>query len=230
MKKGELKKQEILRTAEARFCRDGYEKTSIQDILDDLHTSKGSFYHHFVSKEALLEEICRNRAAEYSEQVFQRITEDLNPSDRLNLLIDGMIPFNGEKISFLLMLIPVFSGPEGIMIRNCYANELERLYGGKIADTLQKGTEESVYACSDPEFSAKMLSMLVNRFWLEICDQVLENEALGRNTDAGDLMSLTDNYRRVMERLISAPYGSLDLISLSEVQALTEQIHLHWKK
>ena len=230
MKKGELKKQEILRTAEARFCRDGYEKTSIQDILDDLHTSKGSFYHHFVSKEALLEEICRNRAAEYSEQVFQRITEDMNPSDRLNLLIDGMIPFNGEKISFLLMLIPVFSGPEGIMIRNCYANELERLYGGKIADTLQKGTEESVYACSDPEFSAKMMSMLVNRFWLEICDQVLENEALGRNTDAGDLMSLTDNYRRVMERLISAPYGSLDLISLSEVQALTEQIHLHWKK
>ncbi len=230
MKKGELKKQEILRTAEARFCRDGYEKTSIQDILDDLHTSKGSFYHHFVSKEALLEEICRNRAAEYSEQVFQRITEDLNPSERLNLLIDGMIPFNGEKISFLLMLIPVFSGPEGIMIRNCYANELERLYGGKIADTLQKGTEESVYACSDPEFSAKMLSMLVNRFWLEICDQVLENEALGRNTDAGDLMSLTDNYRRVMERLISAPYGSLDLISLPEVQALTEQIHLHWKK
>lgn len=230
MKKGELKKQEILRTAEARFCRDGYEKTSIQDILDDLHTSKGSFYHHFVSKEALLEEICRNRAAEYSEQVFQRITEDMNPSDRLNLLIDGMIPFNGEKISFLLMLIPVFSGPEGIMIRNCYANELERLYGGKIADTLQKGTEESVYACSDPEFSAKMLSMLVNRFWLEICDQVLENEALGRNTDAGDLMSLTDNYRRAMERLISAPYGLLDLISLSEVQALTEQIHLHWKK
>lgn len=230
MKKGELKKQEILRTAEARFCRDGYEKTSIQDILDDLHTSKGSFYHHFVSKEALLEEICRNRAAEYSEQVFQRITEDMNPSYRLNLLIDGMIPFNGEKISFLLMLIPVFSGPEGIMIRNCYANELERLYGGKIADTLQKGTEESVYACSDPEFSAKMLSVLVNRFWLEICDQVLENEALGRNTDAGDLMSLTDNYRRVMERLISAPYGSLDLISLPEVQALTEQIHLHWKK
>lgn len=230
MKKGELKKQEILRTAEARFCRDGYEKTSIQDILDDLHTSKGSFYHHFVSKEALLEEICRNRAAEYSEQVFQRITEDMNPSDRLNLLIDGMIPFNGEKISFLLMLIPIFSGPEGIMIRNCYANELERLYGGKIADTLQKGTEESVYACSDPEFSAKMLSVLVNRFWLEICDQVLENEALGRNTDAGDLMSLTDNYRRVMERLISAPYGSLDLISLPEVQALTEQIHLHWKQ
>ena len=230
MKKGELKKQEILRTAESRFCRDGYEKTSIQDILDDLHTSKGSFYHHFVSKEALLVDICRNRAAEYSEQVFLLITDETSPSDRLNLLINGMIPFNGEKISFLLMLIPVFSGPEGVTIRNCYANELERLYGGEIAKTLRKGTEDDVYACSDPDFSARMLTLLVNHFWLEICDQVLQNEALGRNTDPGDLMKMTDNYRRAMERLISAPYGSLDLISLPEVQTLTEQIHLHWKK
>jgi len=230
MKKGELKKQEILRTAETRFCRDGYEKTSIQDILDDLHTSKGSFYHHFVSKEALLEEICRKRAADYSEQVFQRITDEMDPSEQLNLLISGMIPFNGEKISFLLMLIPVFSGPEGIMIRNCYANELELLYVGEIAKTLEKGTEEAVFACSAPAFSAKMLTMLVNRFWLEICDQVIENEALGRNTDSGELMRVTENYRRAAERLISAPYGSLDLISLPEVQALTEQIHLHWKK
>ena len=47
MRKGELKKQEFLRAAEIRFCRDGYEKTGVQDILDDLHTSKGSFYHHF---------------------------------------------------------------------------------------------------------------------------------------------------------------------------------------
>ena len=62
MKKGDLKKQEILRTAESLFCRYGYEATSIQDVLDELKTSKGSFYHHFVSKEALLEEICRIRA------------------------------------------------------------------------------------------------------------------------------------------------------------------------
>ena len=154
----------------------------------------------------------------------------MDPSEQLNLLISGMIPFNGEKISFLLMLIPVFSGPEGIMIRNCYANELELLYVGEIAKTLEKGTEEAVFACSTPAFSAKMLTMLVNRFWLEICDQVIENEALGRNTDPGELMRVTENYRRAAERLISAPYGSLDLISLPEVQALTEQIHLHWKK
>ena len=58
MKKGDIKKQVILQTAETMFCRNGYETTSVQDILDALHTSKGSFYHHYASKELLLEEIC----------------------------------------------------------------------------------------------------------------------------------------------------------------------------
>ena len=47
MLKGDLRKKQILETAETLFCRDGYEKTSVQDILDVLHLSKGSFYHHF---------------------------------------------------------------------------------------------------------------------------------------------------------------------------------------
>ena len=138
-----------MKTAEARFCRDGYEKTSVQDILDDLKTSKGSFYHHFDSKEALLEEICKNRAIITSEKIFSSLIPGMNPEERLNVLISGMIPFNGEKLNFLLMLIPVFSGPEGITVRNCYANVLEAIYAGKVAETLQKGTGEGLFACAD---------------------------------------------------------------------------------
>src|SRR5260370_25977576 len=34
-----------------------YERTSIQDILDDLGASRGAFYHYFDSKQALLEAV-----------------------------------------------------------------------------------------------------------------------------------------------------------------------------
>ena len=87
MKKGDIKKQEILNTAELLFCRKGYEQTSIQDILDCLHTSKGSFYHHYVSKESVLEGICLKRA----EQIYQTVSDLLNPDEdvisNLNLLL-----------------------------------------------------------------------------------------------------------------------------------------------
>ena len=224
MKKGELKKQEFLRTAEIRFCRDGYEKTGVQDILDDLHTSKGSFYHHFVSKEALLEEICRNRAAGTSEKVFINLTREMKPDEKINALISGLIPFSGEKLGFLLMLIPVFSGPEGVVIRNCYANELENLYADAIAESIREGTAQGIFSCRDAGFSAKILIYLMNRFWLEVCDTVMENEKNGRNTDPSDLMALTGNYRMAAERILSAPFGSIQIMQLSDLQKLTEQI------
>ena len=229
MKKGEIKKQQFLRTAEARFCRDGYEKTSIQDILDDLHTSKGSFYHHFISKEALLEEICKNRAAKTSEQVFLNLNAGMTSLEKLNVLLNGLIPFSGEKLVFLLMLIPVFSGPEGITVRNCYTNELEALYLHPVAEVLREGNEEGIFSCPDPDFSAQTILMLVNRFWLDICRKVFENEENGKRTDPADLMSLTRNCRNAGERLLSAPFGSLTIIRIPELQTLTDQIHLHWK-
>ncbi|MEM9516790.1 MAG: helix-turn-helix domain-containing protein [Actinomycetota bacterium] len=41
----------ILDAAQARFTRDGWEATSIAEILDDAGVSRGALYHHFDSKE-----------------------------------------------------------------------------------------------------------------------------------------------------------------------------------
>ena len=57
MKKGDLRRQAILDTAEALFFERGYEETSVQDILDAMGLSKGGFYHHFESKMAVLEAV-----------------------------------------------------------------------------------------------------------------------------------------------------------------------------
>ena len=73
MKKGDLRKQEFLQTAETLFCKNGYEQTGVQEILDVLHASKGSFYHHFVSKESLLEAMFEKRAAQALEAAAQAL-------------------------------------------------------------------------------------------------------------------------------------------------------------
>ena len=52
MKKGELRKEAIMKTAEKLFFEKGFGETSIQDILDELRISKGGFYHYFDSKNA----------------------------------------------------------------------------------------------------------------------------------------------------------------------------------
>ena len=44
------------------FLEKGYENTTIQDIIDALgNLSKGAIYHHFKSKEDILEAVCDQR-------------------------------------------------------------------------------------------------------------------------------------------------------------------------
>ena len=49
--------QKILEVSAKLFHEQGYEKTSIQDILNELKMSKGAVYHHFKSKKEILDEI-----------------------------------------------------------------------------------------------------------------------------------------------------------------------------
>lgn len=63
MRKGERKRQDILTAAAALFAQKGYVGTSIQDILDALNCSKGSFYHHFNTKFELLAALAEDSAA-----------------------------------------------------------------------------------------------------------------------------------------------------------------------
>ena len=49
--------KEILRVSTKLFHEKGYENTSIQNIADGCGLSKGALYHHFKSKEEVLERI-----------------------------------------------------------------------------------------------------------------------------------------------------------------------------
>ena len=67
----------ILETAGRLFVEKGYERTSIQDIVDHLGgLSKGAIYHHFKSKEEILSAVT-DRMTEGSEILLRRIREKL---------------------------------------------------------------------------------------------------------------------------------------------------------
>lgn len=57
VKKPEVRKDELLHIAEKLFIEKGYENTSVKDIYTEVNGSFGMFYHHFKSKEEILEEV-----------------------------------------------------------------------------------------------------------------------------------------------------------------------------
>ncbi len=230
MKKGDIKKQEIMRTAEMLFCRYGYNETSVQDILDAIHTSKGSFYHHFVSKEALLAAICAVRADEASVGIYkQKESSEDDIITQLNTLFTGMIPLNGEKLAFLMMLLPVFSEEEGVYVRYTYCEHLLSSFKKQVISLIEQGHEERILFCKEPEYITEITLRTINWMWCKICDLIIQNEKMKAITDCGELLAIIESCRITIEKLLNLPFGSIILLDLNDIRNLAEQIHLHWK-
>lgn len=94
-------KEKIIEKAIELFEKKGFSTTSIQDIVDELGVTKGSFYYYFSSKEQLLMDIYN----EYITNLLDRQTKiiankTLSPKEQLieiiRLLIDDLIE-NGPR-------------------------------------------------------------------------------------------------------------------------------------
>jgi len=69
----------ILDTASRLFLQNGYERTTLQDIIDATHLSKGAIYHHFASKDAILIAVV-DRIGEYNSAVLAEIRDKKGPT------------------------------------------------------------------------------------------------------------------------------------------------------
>ena len=227
MRKGDLKKQEILQTAEDLFCKKGYEETSVQDILDILHTSKGSFYHHFESKEYLLEAMCDRRAMLIAHQAEEEERAFVKPIARLNSLLSGVFPLKDERLSFLMMILPVFSTRQGHSLRTRYCEALLSSFHEPVTRTLTECLADDSVNVYDPEITADICINTMNHLWCDLCDTIIRATTAGEDTP--DLARIIHQYRIITERILSAPYGSMDLVSIQDLLLLSAQIRTHWK-
>jgi AcrR family transcriptional regulator len=83
--KAEQTYQKILAVSTRLFYEQGYEKTSIQDILNELKMSKGAVYYHFKSKKEILDAIqegALNQRVELRRQLMNE-TQAENAREKL---------------------------------------------------------------------------------------------------------------------------------------------------
>ncbi|MEZ3488283.1 MAG: TetR/AcrR family transcriptional regulator [Lachnospiraceae bacterium] len=78
-------KSRIIRAAWNLFYKNGYDNTTVEDIIAASKTSKGTFYHYFKGKEALLNSLSDLFDQKY-EELSLTIDPDMRPYDKLLFL------------------------------------------------------------------------------------------------------------------------------------------------
>lgn len=81
------RREQILSIAARLIARQGYSATTVRDIADEAGILSGSLYHHFPSKEAILQEILRAFLTGLRESFAAIVAEELSPRETVDRLI-----------------------------------------------------------------------------------------------------------------------------------------------
>jgi AcrR family transcriptional regulator len=73
-KAGNNKREIILQTAKKLFAKQGYDNTSVREIVQRANTSMGNLYFHFPNKQSILKVICKEYVNILRNQI-QRVSE-----------------------------------------------------------------------------------------------------------------------------------------------------------
>ncbi len=95
-------KGKIITAAWDLFYEQGYEDTTIEEIIDKSGTSKGSFYHYFEGKDALLGSLSYIFDEEY-EKLQNEINENMHSFDVLMYLNTKLFSVIEERIDIDLL-------------------------------------------------------------------------------------------------------------------------------
>lgn len=137
-RKSQNTKGKIVSAAWKLFYEQGYENTTVEDIIALSGTSKGTFYHYFEGKDALLGTLSVLFDEKY-EQLLPTIPADMNALDALAYLnrelfamIDSSISL--ELLARLLSTQLTTRGEKHLLDRN-------RVYFRILRETVARGQE-----------------------------------------------------------------------------------------
>lgn len=96
--------RKILDTAERLFIEQGYDRASLQDIIEETGLSKGAIYHHFASKEDIFYSVC-DRIGQRNGEVLSHVRDDpaLNGLEKLRAIFKVSLQPERQAKMFCMM-------------------------------------------------------------------------------------------------------------------------------
>lgn len=155
----------ILDTATRLFVQKGYERTSIQDIINNLGgLSKGAIYHHFKSKEEILIAVT-NKMTEVSNKMLFKIRNapNMTGKEKLKKLLEDSVnrPVHDEIFS---AAPNIKSSPA--LVSSILMESVETVAPEYVLPIIKQGIEDGSIHTEYPEELAELI-MLVGNVWLD---------------------------------------------------------------
>ena len=213
MHKGDRRKTDIIRAAGELFGLKGYHKTTLQDIIEQVGCSKGSFYHHFESKLHVMQALANQRVEkDYRAYADKNTAHGL---DKLNRLLYFTCPWRYGEESFMAQVLSLSLQQEGAVLTAHLREARKQAFFPELAALLQALKEQGLAYFSRgslPELLWDTHMAFADTLTAEICRLIISG-----GTPASRALEMLGTARFQWERLLDLPYGSVDIVPAEEL-------------
>ncbi len=208
VKDHDSRRKEILDVAQQLFYQKGYEQTSIQDLLTAVGIAKGTFYHYFDSKQALLVELTDRIAVEAIGIVEALVKDATLPAlEKFTQIYLQTHQWKVEHRGFMLDLMRMFYRDENLRLRYQLMRASTEQFIPLLTKVIEQGVAEGVFVTPYPQAVAKITYQLIQQMAELLADLLLHPHA-----DVAELLPETINaYQQATERVLGAAAGSLQI-------------------
>ena len=205
------RRDDIVRAAWRLFSTAGYHATSVNSIIAHLGISKGSFYHHFESKEAVLNAGIEQMTTDVLRDLTARLDDaDLTATERLNLLFGAGWQLRDAELQLVVELFGVLLREENAIMREKLNATKLRVVRPVLVDTIARGIDEGAFDVQDPALTADFLLVAFTAAEFEAVRKLMDGEI-----EPASMQRHTDFLLQCVERLLGAKPGSLHTVAPS---------------
>ena len=206
MKKGEKRKQELLKIAYEMFLSRGYENTSVDEIIEKAQIAKGTYYYYFTSKEQMLEEVIDMMIESETEMARHVMRSDMPVPEKIIGVISSLRPAEAEQ-----PIQDALLQPENVLMHDKIRKKLIGVMVPLLSEAVEEGVRGGIFTCDNIPERVRMLLVVSNDIF---------NECAFTGRDISVFIDMT-------EKLLGADPGTMsfiyDLIDKSEMEVQNGQ-------
>lgn len=212
-KDGAKRRTQIIEQAQLLFYTKGFENTSVNDIINAVGVSKGAFYHHFDSKQAVMLAVV-DLLVSQTNDIIEPILEgqELNALQKFAKVLGAVNGWKLEQRDEMLAVAKVMLGDENHLFQQKMADGSLRQAAPFLAKIIEQGVEERIFDLGEIDQShAAEIALVVMRHVSETFIRTL----LATERPADAKTAIFQKYvaaQTTLERMLGAPAGSLPFI------------------
>ncbi len=212
-----LRRDEFIDVAQRLMATKGYERMSIQDVLDELDASKGAFYHYFDSKQALLEAVIERMVDNALESIAPIVVDrNLSGPAKIEAVFRDIARMKAEQKDLVLAFLDVWLADDNAIVREKFRRSITQRLTPVMATIIRQGNEEGAFHTDGSHDVARVLVSFI----LSTQD-VAVDLFVARQADAipyADVERTFETYRESFERILGATPGSVSFVDAATLR------------